>query len=96
MTSNFASFPVCYAQHYLTVALERDMDDAAQVRIMEKDVIDNLEVGTIIFWDSYFSFSDKGVPEDLLQDPTEFSKLQEFSVRSSDKTHRISIYSKSR
>jgi len=92
--SEFSSSTVCYAQHYLTMALGRDMDDPSQVHIMEEGVIETLDSGTIIFWDSYFSFSDKGIPEEMLQNSTGIIKLQEFSVRSSGKTHRISIYRK--
>jgi len=94
-SSQYSSSAVCYAQHYLTIALERDMDDPAQVRIMEKGVIEDLEPGTVIFWDSYFSYSDKGVSEQMLESAPDIFKLQEFSVRSSDKTHRISMYRKS-
>lgn len=94
--SEYNNSTVCYAQHYLTMALDRDMDNTDSVRIMEPGILDELDEGTMVFWDSYFSESDKGISEKALLSDPNFKLIQEFSERSSDKNHRISIYRKMR
>ncbi len=94
-SSIFNKNTIAFGYHYLAEAMDRDMDNPDQVRILEKNNFQDLPQETIVIWDDYFAVSDKGLTEESFKDSSKFEFIKEFFGVSSGKKSRISIYRKS-
>lgn len=93
-SSDLANSRVSYSYHYLTLSLNRDMDDPSQVRLLNHNSLSRLPDSTVILWDDYFAVSDAGITEDYFRESDDYVWVRSFKGEVGKKRARIEVFYK--
>ncbi len=82
---------VSFGNYYFAEILDVDIDDTKEVMLLDAVTNNSLPSGSIVFWDDYFSFSDKGVSQNTFTSDS-YDLLHVTKATQRNRTSEVRIY----
>lgn len=91
---NYSNNTIYFSHPYLSMALNVDYFDSKQHRDMDFLMTDQLEKGTIIIWDEWFSVMEGKINLDALSNDKRFELIQSFQRKENDRLIQFAVFKK--